>query len=110
MKLKASKKEFKGSNVLKVNYCKLQYLLSYKQPFAYSSGVNGWSCDYYYLDNFIISTGYQPIGQAVNYEALKHYENLACKIVNNLNTTYKEKITLIDNLIQDFINDPTIKA
>ena len=107
MKLKASKKEFKGLNVLRVGYCKLQYLLQYKQPFAYSSGVNGWSCDYYDLDGVIISTGYQPIGKQVNNEAVATYEDIARKVSSGA-LDYKEKEKLIDNLIKDFVNDSNV--
>ena len=107
MKLKASKKEFKGSNVLRVGYCKLQYLLQYKQPFAYSSGVNGWSCDYYDLGSVIISTGYQPIGKQVNHDIIATYEDIARKVSSGT-LNHKEKEKLIDNLIKDFVNDPNV--
>ena len=107
MKLKAAKKDFKGLNVLRVGYCKLQYLLQYKQPFAYSSGVYGWSCDYYDLDGVIISTGYQPIGKQVNNETVAMYEDLARKVSSGA-LYHKEKEKLIDNLIKDFVNDPNV--
>lgn len=43
-KYRVSKKEIKATNntVLKVPYCRLQNLLAYSEPFAYSAGVYGW--------------------------------------------------------------------
>ena len=110
MKIKASKKEFKGLNVLSVGYCKLQYLLSNKQPFAYSSGVYGWACDYYDLGNIIISTGYSPTGKASNASTLQEYENNASKILYNSSIERDTKTKLLENLLNDFLNDSNIYA
>lgn len=115
MKIKALKKEFKGLNVLKVGYCKLQYLLSYKDPFAYSSGVYGWACDYYDvggydIDNVIISTGYDPLGRPIKSSILEHYNDQALKVLNNVNLEHKEKTKLLDNLLKDFISDPLVNT
>ena len=77
MLLQVRKKDILNSSerVLKVGYCQLQSLLNYESRFGYSSSnVNGWSCDYYNINGVIISTGYNPIGQSVNYDLLKHYE------------------------------------
>ena len=110
MKIKALKKEFKDQNVLKVGYCKLQYLLNYKDPFAYSSGVYGWACDYYNIDGVIISTGYNPIGKQVKTDILEHYNAQALKVLNNVNIEYQQKTKLLDNLLNDFINDPSLNT
>lgn len=110
MKIRATRKEFRNSNVLKVGYCKLQNLLQYENAFAYSAGVNGWNCDYYELNNFnlIISTGYRPHGKDSDPEVLKHYDNTAYNIASSNVLSYEEKKTLIQNLLKDFIHDSNI--
>ena len=86
MKLKTTKKEIKNNSkrILKVGYCAAQNLLNYEEPFAYSSGVYDWACDYYNIDGVIISTGYSPIGEEVEYNLLKEYETKAKNISYNL--------------------------
>lgn len=112
MKIKATQKEFKGSNVLRVSYCGLQTLLKYENAFAYNAGVYGHNCDYYELNNFqlIISTGYRPHGKKANYETLKQYESNAQNIQSNERLTYEEKKALTQNLLKDFLNDANIYA
>ena len=110
MKLKSNKKGFKGLDVLKVGYCKLQYLLNYKDAFAYSSGAHGWACDYYDIDGVIISTGYNPIGKQTKSEIVEHYEKIARKTLSNYNLNHEDKTQLLDNLLKDFLNDANIYA
>jgi hypothetical protein len=98
MKLQATKQTFKGERVLWVGYCKLQYLLMQNKPFAYSSGVYGWACDYYDLgDGFYISTGYNPIGVGKNetYEICKRYDTLASEIKS---IDYTERMEQLNQL------------
>ena len=53
MKLKTTKKQIKENthkdNLIAIGYCSLHRLLKFKYPFAYSTGVYGWACDYYEL-------------------------------------------------------------
>ena len=63
-----------GSRILSIGYCAAQALLRYETPFAYSSGVYGWNCDYYDIDGVCISTGYRPIGKSVDYTELREAE------------------------------------
>ena len=51
MKLQTTKKQIRQNfnTVLSIGYCDAQYLLDCKNPFAYSAGVYGWSCDYYQI-------------------------------------------------------------
>jgi hypothetical protein len=105
MKLKTSKKDILKYNgkVLRVGYCELQSLLNYQSPFAYSCGVYGWSCDYYNIDGVIISTGYTPIGDKVDYGLIKEYEKKAEKVRYHRtykHTTIKRKL---DALLNEFI-------
>lgn len=105
MKLRAAKKEFRNERVLKIGYCGIQYLLRYKDPFAYSSGVYGWSCDYYNIDGVIISTGYRPIGESLDYDIIEKYENQARKIVNDYNLSYEDSKELVNNLLNELVQE-----
>lgn len=79
MKLKVTKKEIResGLNILKIGYCQAQNLLEALEPFGYSCGVYGWSCDYYKIENTIICTGYSPIGKEIDYKIIKKYDKMA---------------------------------
>ena len=102
-KIKATKKEMKQNyRILGVGYCDMQYLLNYESPVAYSSGVYGWACDYYYVDGVVISTGYGYIdskNMKDGYKLIKEYEQKARdvntkeevqKLLYELITTLKE--------------------
>lgn len=109
MKHKVTKKQIKDNYniILSVGYCELQNLLRYKKPFAYSSGVYGWSCDYYNMGNVCISTGYNPIGVDVGYNLTKHYNDKAGAIAADLNKSYDDKAEEINNLLNQFIKEIT---
>lgn len=64
MKFKTTERELKRECIVyAVGYCDLQFLLSYKNALAYTSGQIGWKSDIYFLrGNTYISTGYQPCG------------------------------------------------
>jgi hypothetical protein len=105
MKLKTTKSQIKNNfiNIYSLGYCEIQYLTYYKNPFAYSSGVYGWACDYYEIENVCLSTGYNPIGQNVDYNILRKYELKAQKIVLDYNTDYKTREKKINKLLIEFI-------
>lgn len=105
-KLKTSKKEVKENNylILSVGYCKLQNLLKYQNPIAYSSGVYGWACDYYDIDSVIISTGYNPLSSknmVSNYELIKEYDDKASLIDYTL--PYQVRKDKVNALLLEFI-------
>lgn len=108
-KIKITKKAIKESfdKIIKVGYCELQTLLQTAQPFAYSSGTYGWGCDYYLFDDVIISTGYSPIGEAVNKNIIEKYEKLSKKLKNNyyIDYNYSKLDQKLQKLIQKFINE-----
>tara|TARA_R110002020_G_C16034158_1_gene753150 strand:+ start:94 stop:453 length:360 start_codon:yes stop_codon:yes gene_type:complete len=112
MKLKTTKKAIKENtyqNLMSVGYCDLQFLLRFKNPFAYSSGQNGWACDYYELENdgmsYIISTGYSPIGKRLPYDLIKKYEKIARDSI-----VYNRKITRKNQRLERLINKFLIEA
>lgn len=106
MKAQVTKKQIKENfnTILSIGYCDAQYLLYCKNPFAYSAGINGWSCDYYQIDNVCISTGYAPIGTPVNYSLLKELEGKAGKIVHDYKLSYSDKEKQLNELIKELIN------
>ena len=113
MKLKTTKKQIRENtrgNLYAVGYCDLQYLLRYESPFAYSSGINGWSCDYYELSvdgqRVIISTGYQPIGKSIDLTTVKRWEESARDYQRNIKSwDLKEEMTksILDNFLRTLI-------
>ena len=76
MKIKVTKKYIRenSNKIIKLHYCEAQTLLRYENPFAYSTRIYGWSCDYYDVNGVIISTGYSPIGDNVDHELISEYE------------------------------------
>ena len=106
MKTKVTKLSVKNSfnTILSIGYCDIQYLTYYKRAFAYSSGINGWSCDYFEIDNVCMSTGYSPIGSNVDYQLIKKYELKAQKIVTDYNINYDLKVKKVNKLLIEFIN------
>ena len=105
MKLKATKKEIlnRYDAIIKIGYCEAQYLLNCEDAFAYSSGVNGWACDYYDINGVIISTGYAPIGKEVDYNTIKKYNNEARALDYGAN--YEEYKSKLRELTQEFIDE-----
>ena len=106
MKLKATKKDIRNNSnkILKLGYCECQTLLHYESAFAYSAGNMGWACDYYDINGVIISTGYNPIGDYIDYNLCNEYEALAREIVyNNYNESHEVKKEKITNLLSEFI-------
>ena len=106
MKLKTTNKQIRANfnTVLSIGYCDAQYLLSYKKPFAYSSGTYGWGCDFYETNNVCISTGYRPIGEKLDYTLLCNLEEKARAICLDYNLDTETKKTKIDLLLAELIN------
>ena len=118
MKLQTTKTNIKNNfvTVLTAGYCELQYLLNYSNPFAYSSGVYGWACNYYTpstkYNGVCLATGYNTDrlgGKRVNYELVKEYEQKAREIVYNYTLTNKREAlnALIDEFIEKALNEKT---
>ena len=102
---KAVRNDYK--KIIKVGYSRLQYLLYYMEPFAYSTRAEGWACDYYFIDfknDIVISTGYAPIGENIDYKIIDKYESAASKIVNSFKP-HEEKTEALNSLIEQFIEE-----
>lgn len=107
MKLKTSKKQVKNyyNYIYSIGYCDAQYLLQGINPFAYSKGTYGWACDYYDVKGICISTGYNPIGENVNYDLIRKYDNKARAILDNYSVDYQKRKTKVNKLLIKFINE-----
>ena len=105
MKLKTTKKDVmnQGLKILKVEYCELQTLLSASEPIAYTSGSYGWNCDLYQIDNIIISTGYRPFGEYIDYKLVNEFEKKAEEIKYNPMLTWEEMKKQLKDLLNEFI-------
>ena len=107
MKVKTTKKSVKNAfiNIYSIGYCNAQNLLQDISPFAYSSGTYGWSCDYYEIEGICISTGYNPIGENVNYDLVRKYDKKAKTILDNYNIDYQKRKNKVNKLLTKFINE-----
>ena len=108
MKLKTTKKEIQKQSweVWAVGYCEAQYLLRALEPFAYSIGIYGWSCDYYDLGHGLkLSTGYSPIGKRLPYDLVRKYESRAAKIWGDYDKykNYETRKKAVQKLLAQFI-------
>lgn len=111
MKFKVTKKEMRDnySRIIGLGGCRLQSLLSHKEPIAYSCGVNGWSCDYYVVDGVLISTGYSPLSNKglthiPTYEERDILERLSDAIRYDDSKSYEEQSKSLDKLLSDFVH------
>lgn len=117
MKFQTTKKAMRNGSgtILSIGYCQLQTLLDSQNPIAYSAGTNGWACDYYQIDlsdhnRVIISTGYGPIGQDVDYKLVKEYEKKAEELKEKFRSgSWHEYSKAMQPLIEEFIKKAVIK-
>lgn len=113
-KCRATRKEIKNrygsANVYSIGNCKLQHLLTYLDPFAYSTRAEGWACDYYDIGKgIVLSDGYAPIGKKVDFDLMRLFDEKARQIWDEYHYTNPDKAKwMIGNLIADFIG--TIKG
>ena len=105
MKLKATKSSIKSgyNTILSVGYCSMQNLLNYQSAFAYSTGVYGWACDYYEVKGVCISTGYQPIGKAVDYKLIREYEQKCEVFMYDYSLSYEQRKEKTEALLFELI-------
>jgi hypothetical protein len=107
MKLKTTKKQVKNyyNNIYSIGCCDAEYLLQGVNPFAYSSGACGWSCDYYEVEDVCISTGYNTIGERINYDLVRKYDDKAKAIFEDYSIDYQKRKNKVNRLLVKFINE-----
>ena len=112
MKFKTTKKAMKESHyhIIGTGYCNLQYLLKFEDEIAYSTRTEGWACDYYKVDNVLISTGYAPLkseNAKCDYDMIRKYDDEAQKIVYNYEIKWEEQRAQVRELLEKFVNEAT---
>ena len=113
MKFKTTKKEINNGYefVISAGYCKLQYLLKWESPIAYTTRAEGWGSDIYDFGNTAIVTGYAPFGNLrVSYDLVEKYEETAKNVCANNSLSYLEKQENLRKLISDFIAEAVVPA
>lgn len=100
-----TKKSLNNRHVVAVPYCRLQFALNTVEPFAYSAGTYGWSCDYYELPRgIVVSTGYRAIGEHVPYDLLEEYDERARRICEDTRD-YGTRCRVLGHLLADLAGD-----
>lgn len=109
MKFKTTQKAIRAGypNVICVSYCRAQNLLQGKNPVAYTTRREGWGADIYEIDSATaIATGYAPFGNIKpEYEITAKYDELAEKIWRNIADSYEERVSKVDTLIQQYVEE-----
>ena len=94
-------------NVVSVGYCRLQYLLKYRQPSFYTTRAEGWGADVYSVGITAIVTGYAPFGDIVpSYDVIKTYDDKAREIQSE-HISYEDKRARTASLLEDFLEQVT---
>ena len=94
------------THIIGTGYCNLQFLLYFEEPFAYSTRAEGWSCDYYDVDDVLICTGYAPMRSKrtkSNYPIEHEYDGKAREIFDNRDLTYEDRKEQIETLLHEYI-------
>lgn len=96
---------FGAKKIIAIGYCNSQFLLNQETPIGYNAGVYGWNYDVYYVDGVVITTGYRPIGERVNYNLLREYELKAEKTLSYENkASYADKAAEVQRLLREFVS------
>ena len=94
------------NKVYAVSYCGAQAFLSPLSRFGYNAGKYGWNYDAYDMGNDIcITTGYRPIGEHVDVDKLRLYEQSAERILYDRNKEWQTKQDEINTLLSKFISE-----
>lgn len=107
---KAIYEKYGKANVYSIGNCNLQNMLNYEYPFAYSTRVEGWACDYYDVGKgIILCDGYDPIGKKVSFDTMRLFDEKAREILDEFRYDGDGKAKqMLTNLIADFVG--TIKG
>ena len=107
-KYRTTRKAIKESyDVYSIGNGNLQTMLKLVSPFAYSTRVEGWACDYYDVGNgVVLCDGYATIGKKVDYATMELFENKAREIWERYrsgNTNYDKMESTLNHLVKDFV-------
>ena len=94
-----------GKKIVGVRNKAMYYLLYFTEPDAFNKGACGWNYDIYHtIGRLTITTGYSYIGQKVDLDLIKPYEDMAKKVMRS-NKPYEDKKAFISiNQNKELIN------
>lgn len=109
MKFKTTQKAIRANynKIICVPYCRLQTLLNYESPVAYTVRREGWAADIYDMGGGVaIVTGYAPFGNIrPSYELRERYEKQAEKIRYDYNLSYEQQRDMLKSLAKKFVKE-----
>ena len=113
MKTKATKKYIRelygDKNIINIGYCNLQNLLHFETPAYYCTRAEGWACDCYIVNDYIITTGYAPFGKIQPaYSIQKKFDDAAYKVFKQYKK-HETKQKHVTALLNKFIEEVTTK-
>lgn len=103
MKFKTTRKEMlqRFKKVIKVPYCKGQYLTQFLDPIAYTSGIYGWSADIYDLGYGVaLCTGYKPFGESIDSKFLAELDEKA-RVISYSSLPYEDRRAQVAKLLEE---------
>ena len=111
MKVRVTRKEVLShyTNVIRVGYYDLQFMLKYRDANFYTAGIYGWNADIYEIDyTTAIVTGYRPFGdiQPSN-ERVKAFDDKARAICHDMDISHYDKEYQLNKLIVEFVAEVT---
>ena len=89
--------------VIAVGYGHTNYLLYYKEPYAYNTGVYGWNADIYSVGTTAIVEGSRSFGVTYDFEALRAYNAKAKAIIKHKAWTNETKKNKVNDLLYEFV-------
>ena len=111
MKFRTTQKEIKANfnKIINVPHCRLQNLLYWESPVAYTARREGWAADIYDMGGGVaIVTGYAPFGNIrPAYEFCERYETQAASIRYNYRLSWEEQREQLNQLAKEFIKEAT---
>ena len=111
MEFRVTQKEIKANfdKIISVPYCRLQNLLCWESPVAYTTRREGWAAYIYDMGGGVaIVTGYAPFGNIrPAHEFLMRYEKQAESIRYNYSLSWAEQREQLRKLANEFIKEAT---
>lgn len=109
MKVRVTRKEVLSNytNVIRIGYCDLQYMLTHRDANFYTAGIYGWNANIYEIDHATaIVTGYRSFGDIrPSYELVKAFNDKARAIYHDMDMSHYAKCYQLDNLIAEFVEE-----
>lgn len=92
--------------ILGTNDFYMQFLLKYQDCIGHSERAEGWACDYYYINDVLISYGYAPIntrGISENSDLIKEYGEKAQEVSEKYRFKYPQLKEAMYNLLYELM-------